>query len=167
MSNAPTYLSASRLFSPHSAVLAQNLLEPGFAVVGSRVVLLASHPYLKTQISHRQLFNVLMSCALLVNLELHFIDLLDMVDRHQVLLLDRSSLCYRGTGFTSRRMKQTLEDGSLLLAEFLFNGEKGVVVVVLRVVAVLVFRAGTLVDLVIYEICGNGGFLLLIERMGK
>lgn len=64
-------------------------------------------------------------------------------------------------------MKQTLEDGSLFLAEFLFHGEEGVVVVVLRVVAVLVFRAGTLVDLVVYEICGNCGFLLLIERMGK
>jgi hypothetical protein len=66
----------------HLAVFAQNLFEPRFDVSRGLFVLLSFDFDLEAQILHRQPIEVL-SPSLLVYFELHFIDLFDMVDRHQ------------------------------------------------------------------------------------
>ena len=63
----------------HLSVFAEDFLESGLAEVSSRAVLLPSNLDLEAQVGDRQLVDVLCS-SLLVDFELHLIDLLDVID---------------------------------------------------------------------------------------
>ena len=143
------------------AVLAEDLLEARSHCL--RYLLLALQFDLEAEVGHWHPLGLRPACALLVHLELHLVYLLDVVDRQ------RPRLRLRGRNGEGEcwLIEEVIVYGGMVLAEFVFHVEEGVVVGVFGVAAVLGLAACALVDLVEDEVRGDGLGVVAVEAAAE
>ena len=103
---------------------------------------------------------------MLIDLKLHFVDFLDMVDRHQSFAIDGFILkIARFVIFAGLFCKHVVVDLRLLCPHFLFHTEQGIIVDVFRIATILALAACTFVDLIVDKVRRYSCGLLMVETV--